>query len=79
MVSCKGGYRLTEAGRPWGDTYHREWPNLYWYYFQRFYGAAHESEAHRRFCERIYGQYLRQENMTELKIKTQGNETQRAA
>ena len=60
------GYRLTEVGRPLAYTYHRERPDLYWYYFQRFYPAAHASEAHTRFCERVFGEDLCQEGMTDM-------------
>lgn len=60
------GYRLTEVGRPLAATYHRERPNLYWYYYQRFYLAAHASDAHTRFCERVYGEDLCQEGMTDM-------------
>ncbi len=60
------GYRLTEAGRPLGESNHRERPDLYWYYYQRFYPAAYASAAHSRFCERVYGEDLCQEGMTDM-------------
>lgn len=60
------GYRLTEAGRPWGDTYHRERPDHYWYYYQRFYPAAHASEAHSRLCQHVYGEDWCQEGQTDM-------------
>lgn len=60
------GYRLTDAGRPLGETYHRERPNMYWYYYQRFYPAAHASAAHSRLCEEVFGQDLCQEGMTDM-------------
>ncbi len=62
----ESGYRLTEAGRPLGEAYHRERPDMYWYYYQRFYPAAHASAAHSRFCERVYGEDLCQEGQTDM-------------
>ncbi len=60
------GYRLSEAGVPMGDGYHRERPNKYWYFYQQFYQAAHASKAHSRFCERVYGEDLCQEGLTDM-------------
>jgi len=60
------GYHLTEAGRPLARTYHRERPDMYWYYYQRFYPAARASRAHSRLCERVFGQDLTQEGMTDM-------------
>ncbi len=60
------GYRLTEAGRPLGDAYQRERPDMYWYYYQRFYPAAHASAAHSRLCERVFGEDLCQEGMVDM-------------
>ena len=62
----EGGYRLTDAGCPLGDAYHRERPDMYWYYYQRFYPAAHASAAHSRLCERVFGEDLCQEGMTDM-------------
>ncbi len=62
----EAGYRLTDAGRPLGDAYHRERPNMYWYYYQRFYPAAHASTAHSRLCERVFGEDLCQEGMVDM-------------
>jgi len=59
-------YRLSEAGVPVGDIYHRERPNQYWYFYQQFYQAAHASKAHSRFCERVYGADLCQEGLTDM-------------
>lgn len=59
-------YRLTDLGRPLAQIYFEERPDLYWYYYQRFYGAAHGSDAHSRFCERVYGMDLCQEGMTDM-------------
>ena len=62
----EAGYRLTDAGRPLGDAYHRERPDMYWYYYQRFYPAAHASAAHSRLCERVFGEDLCQEGMVDM-------------
>ena len=62
----EAGYRLNDAGRPLGDAYHRERPDMYWYHYQRLYPAAHASAAHSRFCERLYGEDLCQEGMTDM-------------
>ncbi len=59
-------YHLTEAGRALGDSYHRERPDHYWYYYQKFYTAAHASAAHSRHCERVYGQDLCQEGQMDM-------------
>lgn len=60
------GYRLTEAGRPWGEACARERPGLYWYYYQRLYPASHASAAHSRLCEQVYGQDLCQEGQADM-------------
>jgi 2-polyprenyl-3-methyl-5-hydroxy-6-metoxy-1,4-benzoquinol methylase len=60
------GYRLTEAGNPLAYEYHRERPDMYWYYYQRFYSAANASPAHKSFCRRVYGEDLCQEGMTDM-------------
>jgi len=60
------GYRLTETGRPQADAYHRERPDHYWYYYQRFYTAAHASAAHSQHCERVYGEDLCQEGQMDM-------------
>ena len=62
----EGGYRLTDAGRPLGAAYYRERPDMYWYYYQKFYPAARASAAHSRLCERVFGQDLCQEGMTDM-------------
>lgn len=62
----ESGYRLTDTGRPFGDSYLRERPDMYWYYYQRFYPAARASAAHSRLCERVFGQDLCQEGMTDM-------------
>jgi len=60
------GYRLTETGRPPADAYHRERPDHYWYYYQRFYTAAHASAAHSQLCERVFGEDLCQEGQMDM-------------
>lgn len=59
-------YRLGEAGRPLAYHYYQERPDMYWYYYQQFYQAAHASEAHSRFCERVFGEDLCQEDQTDM-------------
>lgn len=66
IAGDEGSYRLTDAGRPLGDAYHRERPDMYWYYYQRFYPAARASAAHSRLCERVFGADLCQEGMTDM-------------
>lgn len=61
-----GGYRLTGAGRPWGETCQRERPDMYWYYYQRLYPASHASAAHSRLCEAVFGQDLCQEGQADM-------------
>ena len=60
------GYRLTEAGRPVAKQYHAERPDMYWYYYQKFYPAARASSAHSRLCERVFGLDLTQEGQTDM-------------
>jgi ubiquinone/menaquinone biosynthesis C-methylase UbiE len=60
------GYRLTKAGRPLGHAYHRERPDRYWYYYQKFYRAANASAAHSRHCERVFGEDLCQDGMVDM-------------
>ena len=59
-------WRLTEDGRPVAYHYYQERPDMYWYYYQQFYQAALASEAHSRFCERVYGTDLCQEGQTNM-------------
>ena len=51
------GYRLTDYGSPLGKRYYAERPDMYWYYYQRFYPAARASAAHSRLCERVFVYY----------------------
>jgi ubiquinone/menaquinone biosynthesis C-methylase UbiE len=59
-------YSLTAAGQPVAQTYHRERPDMYWYYYQKFYPAARTSEAHSKLCRRVYGEDLCQEGQTDM-------------
>lgn len=61
-----GGYHLSESGRPLGAQYYAERPDMYWYYYQKFYPAARASAAHSRLCERVFGLDLTQEGMTDM-------------
>jgi len=60
------GYRLTEAGRPLAQQYHRQRPVMYWYYYQKFYQAARASAAHSELCRRVFGEDLCQEGQTDM-------------
>lgn len=59
-------FSLTESGRPLAAVYYKERDDFYWYYYQRFYSVAHESEAYSRFCERVYGKDLCQEGQADM-------------
>ncbi|MEQ8353972.1 MAG: class I SAM-dependent methyltransferase [Kiloniellaceae bacterium] len=61
-----GGYRLTDAGRPVALGCHGERPDMYWYYYQKFYPAARASAAHSTLCERVFGENLCQEGQTDM-------------
>lgn len=61
-----GAYHLSESGRPLGAQYYAERPDMYWYYYQKFYPAARVSAAHSRLCERVFGLDLTQEGMTDM-------------
>lgn len=60
------GYRLSDSGRALGKSCHRERPNLYAYYYQQFYQAAHTSPTQSRFCERVFGKDLCQEGLVDM-------------
>ncbi len=60
------GWRLTTEGRPLGDEYRAERADMYWYYYRRFYTAAHKSEAHSELCRRVFGKDLTQEGQTDM-------------
>jgi len=59
-------YRLTDAGRPLARDYHRQRPDMYWYYYQQFYSAARASAAHSELCRRVFGEDLCQEGQTDM-------------
>lgn len=59
-------WSLTEDGLPLGETYRAERVDLYWYYYQKFYAAAHASAAHSELCRRVFGQDLTQEGQTDM-------------
>ena len=61
-----GGYHLSKSARPLGAQYYAERPDMYWYYYQKFYPAARASVAHSRLCERVFGVDLTQEGMTDM-------------
>ncbi len=60
------GWLLTTEGRPLGDEYRAERADMYWYYYQKFYTAAHKSEAHSKLCRRVFGKDLTQEGQTDM-------------
>lgn len=60
------GYRLTESGNPLGAKYYAERPDMYWYYYQKFYPAARASPAHSKLCDRVFGIDLTQEGMADM-------------
>lgn len=60
------GYRLSESGQSLGAQYHAERPDMYWYYYRKFYPAARASAAHSRLCERVFGFDLTQEGQTDM-------------
>ncbi len=62
----ESGYRLTESGRPLGYAYHRERPDKYWYYYNKFYPAAYASATHSRLCDSVFGKDLCQEGMVDM-------------
>jgi hypothetical protein len=62
----ESGYCLTEAGRPLGHAYHRERPDRFWYFYQRFWIAAYASATHSRLCERVFGKDLCQDGMVNM-------------
>ncbi len=61
-----GGYYLTAAGQPVAQGCHSERPDMYWYYYQKFYPAAWASKAHSKLCQRVFGEDLCQEGQTDM-------------
>ena len=59
-------FRLTDAGGPLARAYHRERPDLYHYYYRKFYPAAYASTAHSRFCEWVFGADLCQDGQADM-------------
>lgn len=57
---------LTEAGQPYGEKFRKERPDLYWYQYQKFYIAAHASNAHSELCRRVFGRDLCQDGQTDM-------------
>ena len=62
----QSGYRLTGVGRPLGELYRGERPDMYWYYYQKFYSAARASAAHSKLCDRVFGENLCQEGQADM-------------
>jgi 2-polyprenyl-3-methyl-5-hydroxy-6-metoxy-1,4-benzoquinol methylase len=59
-------WSLTDDGLPLGETYRAERVDMYWYYYQKFYTAAHASAAHSELCRRVFGADLTQEGQTDM-------------
>ena len=59
-------YRLTARGLPLARNYHRQRPDQYYYYYQKFYQAAHASDAHSQLCKRVFGEDLCQEGQADM-------------
>lgn len=66
IAGDKDEYRLTEDGRPLAVKYHHQRPDMYWYYYQRFYQAAQPSAAHSELCRRVFGTDLCQEGQADM-------------
>ena len=66
VAGSSSGWSLTDDGRPLGDEYRAERADMYWYYYQRFYTAAHASKAHTELCKRVFGEDLTQEGQTDM-------------
>jgi len=62
----ESGYHLTDNGRPLAQQYHQQRPDMYWYYYQRFYQAARASAAHSELCRQVFGLDLCQEGQTDM-------------
>jgi SAM-dependent methyltransferase len=60
------GYSLTKTGKPIAIEYHRQRPDMYWYYYQKFYQAAQSSAAHSKLCQRAFGADHCQEGQTDM-------------
>ncbi len=64
--SDETGLTLTKAGRPYAEKFRKERPDLYWYQYQKFYIAAHASQAHSELCRRVFGKDLCQDGQTDM-------------
>ncbi len=61
------GYELTDIGRPLAKDYYSERPDLYWYFYQKFYHLVESSKAHSRFSEIVFGEDRFQEGQVDMK------------
>ena len=66
IQSGASGYLLTERGRPLAENYYAERPDHFWYYYQHYYPAAQASDAHSKFCERVFGKDLTQDGQADM-------------
>lgn len=66
IESDDNNYRLSQSGRSLGEKYNTERPDMYWYYYRKFYPAARASRAHSRLCERVFGLDLTQEGQADM-------------
>ncbi len=66
VIGHETGFELTESGDSLAREYHRQRPDMYWYYYQKFYQAAHASDAHTELCKRAFGEDLCQEGQTDM-------------
>ncbi|WP_337659836.1 class I SAM-dependent methyltransferase [Anderseniella sp. Alg231-50] len=62
----EAGLELTETGRPHAEKLRKERPDMYWYQYQKFYVAAHASQAHSKLCKRVFGKDLCQDGQTDM-------------
>ena len=59
-------YCLTDTGRSLAKRYRSERPDMFWYYYQKFYPAARASDAHSKLCEIVFGENLCQDGQTDM-------------
>jgi len=59
-------FRLTAKGLQLAAEYHAQRPDLYYYYYQKFYQAARASDAHSELCRRVFGEDLCQEGQADM-------------
>ncbi len=60
-------YELTDIGQPLAMDYYAQRPDLYWYFYQKFYDLAEWSQAHSRFSKIVFGEDRFQEGQTDMK------------